>query len=888
MCRGPRALSALFSLSLSLLLGPGAGTAREVARGNRVVVYWLGPGHSKREVTAENQVPCPDRGTLSVSVEGRELVLYIERNEQLIGSGYTETHYEEDGTRVTIAPNYTEHCQYHGRVKGQEDSWLALSLCSGVSGIVVVDTFDSYYLQPIRGKNRQHHIIYRTEHLPISTGTCGHGDGSQSGISLIHDFVHQHLRIRRDSWDNMKYVELYIVADYSEFQSQRRDLGKTKERLLEMANYVDKFYRTMNIRIALIGLEVWTQSDQITVSEDPNTALWAFLKWRQELWVRAKHDNAQLITGIKFKGTTIGMAPLEGMCSQDSSGGVNMDHSEPAIGAAATMAHEMGHNFGMNHDGQGCCVQAPTEQGGCIMAAATGHPFPRVFSWCSQADLRNYFRRGGGMCLYNMPDMNKLYGARRCGNGYVEGREECDCGDVQECVNPCCNANNCTLKAGAECAHGVCCKNCKLKAAGTVCRNAAGSCDLPEYCTGASAYCPFNVYRVDGSSCEYGRAYCYTGMCQSHQQQCEQLWGAGARPAPPACFEDVNAAGNDYGNCGKDSKGTFVKCERSDAMCGKIQCQSSAKNPKERNTVSIDTTIRFNGREVKCRGAYLYSTDNGQEDLPDPGLVKTGTKCGDGRVCKDRRCQNASFLDVSKCVEKCHGHGKALLIGLLFTFFVLIPAVLITLFCCYKRRAALGKRWKDFRQQTAMADRTDANGQTSGNGVSHSFPMKSLLLREQEPSKPAQSRSRSQAPLLKPGRPAHSQPVNIVRPLAMPKHGDGNLKPPRPATPPVRNSPTVPVKLKNHPSKLGAPRKPLPLDPQPQTPPWACRDVPQIAPQRPLPLNPASAAKSSRKGKNPLLVWTPNTGLGPGAKVAVSVSPSAARPPAAAILMSKH
>ncbi len=33
---------------------------------------------------------------------------------------------------------------------------------------------------------------------------------------------------------------------------------------------------------------------------------------------------------------------------------------------------------------------------------------------------------------------------------------------TKECSSPCCNANNCTLKIGAECAHGVCCHECKV------------------------------------------------------------------------------------------------------------------------------------------------------------------------------------------------------------------------------------------------------------------------------------------------------------------------------------------------------------------------------------------------------------------------------------------
>ncbi|XP_054647643.1 disintegrin and metalloproteinase domain-containing protein 19 isoform X2 [Dunckerocampus dactyliophorus] len=783
------------------------------------ITYPIWLHHHRHSRSANREHPVETQ--VVISAEGQQLKLHLQRNEQLLTAGYQEIWYTPDGSRRSSSPVNMNHCLYHGEVLGVEGSSVAVSTCAGLRGIISLNTSVSYLIEPLSAATPQH-AVFRAKSVTLPPSNC---------------LQHQNKELEN-------FLQGMTSQQRIRFDKHGSSLDKTKLKLLEAANLVDKYYKALSIRVALIGLEVWTSQDMITVSDNPHSTLAAFLSWRRKQLNVLPNDNAQLITGRSFQGATIGLAPLRAMCSEYQSGGVNTDHSESAVGVAATMAHEMGHNFGMSHDSVGCC-QAKDEDGGCIMAAATGHPFPRVFNACNMRELKSYLNSGGGKCLFNVPNTRSMYGGQRCGNGYLEDGEECDCGEEEECTSPCCNANNCTLKAGAECAHGVCCHNCKLKSPGVLCRAPSGQCDLPEYCDGKAEACPANFYLVDGTSCADGEAYCYTGMCLTLEQQCRSLWGQDGRPAPDVCFKKVNEAGDMYGNCGKDVFGKYRSCKDRDAKCGKIQCLSSASKPIESNAVRIETTVSVGNNRVKCMGTHVYKPgqidEEVQGDTLDPGLVITGTKCGDDSICFNGECRNASFLRADDCHAKCNGHGlcnnnhnchcengwapplcvqwgaggsadsgpvikhsnilPALLVLPLFIFVLLA----VGLWCCYKHKLKSLKSPAALPVPSCSVPVEAKSLHTDGHGNGHTNP--TFLLKKQDTDQ-----QRKSPPHLRQAHPTRSK-LAIVRPTVKPppvpihKHEQRRKQAPSPPSgpapslspsdprpePPSRPPPTCPV-----------------------------------------------------------------------------------------------
>ncbi|XP_030630898.1 disintegrin and metalloproteinase domain-containing protein 9 [Chanos chanos] len=575
--------------------------------------------------------------TYSIAIDGREHFLHLKRNKDFLAKNFVVVSHAANGTSVKKHSKGHRHCYYYGHVEGYEDSLVALSTCQGLRGVIFIGN-EGYGLEPAlnRSSANEHLLFSLRENQPVPF-VCGLADdSSHDDDHSAHDpalSLRSFLR-RKRNLPQTRYVELVLVVDKQRYDFKQGNETAVREEMVELVHLLDSYYRQLNIRVALVGLNIFQEGNPFSVEGAPGEVLGNFVRWRRsELLPVIRHDVGQLIVGRSgaYSGGVLGMAFVGTVCSAHNSGGINVFSNNNLAAFSTVLAHELGHNLGMNHDNSRCSCD-----GGCIMgASATG---ATQFSTCSESDFEKLILRGGGVCLLNQPSQDDVVTVAECGNGLLEKGEECDCGTPEECNNKCCNAATCTLTAGSACATGSCCKDCQFQVSGTPCRRSVNQCDLPEFCDGNSATCPADFYLMDGLPCAGNTAYCYEGRCQLFSYQCEQLFGSGAIKADDKCFRHVNTRGDRFGNCGYTGS-RYTPCTVANSLCGKIQCTNfDANAPPAGAVISIENIEDG----ISCRNADF----NLGPDVQDPGYVNTGTVCAAGKVCVDFQCVNASALET--------------------------------------------------------------------------------------------------------------------------------------------------------------------------------------------------------------------------------------------------
>uniref|UniRef100_A0A8C5QJ62 ADAM metallopeptidase domain 11 n=1 Tax=Leptobrachium leishanense TaxID=445787 RepID=A0A8C5QJ62_9ANUR len=567
-----------------------------------------------------------------VPVYGEHVILDLELNHDLLSSRYVEAHYtDSNSTRVTTPGDVGDHCYYQGHVRGIEGSWAAISTCHGLSG-AFSDTAYTYTMFPMEQSmektDQWPHLIQRT--MRCRKPDCEYHKEIPSSSKIRRK--RQVRRIVHSALTETKYIELMVVNDRQLFEQLHKSVGLASGFSKSVVNLADAIFRDqLNTKIVLVGMETWTSTDKISVTEEPLQVLEDFMRYRSTE-IPEHSDATHLFSGRTFKSSRSGAAYFGGVCSPTHGGGVNEYGSMAAM--AVTLAQTLGQNLGMMWNkprtAAGDC-KCPDLWLGCIMED-TGYYLPQKFSRCSVDEYSQFLQDGGGSCLFNKP--LKLLDAPSCGNGFVEVGEECDCGSPAECAKSgagnCCK--KCTLSHDAMCSDGLCCRGCKYEPRGTICRGPVNECDVPETCPGDSSV---------------GR--CFGGRCKTRDRQCNTLWGRTA--SDRFCYEKLNIEGTEKGNCGKNGD-IWIQCSKQDVLCGYLLCSNISGNPRVGELTGDITSMSFyhQNKYLDCRG--------GQVMLPDGsyvGYVEDGTPCGPNMMCLERKCLPAARFNFSTCPGTING-----------------------------------------------------------------------------------------------------------------------------------------------------------------------------------------------------------------------------------------
>ncbi|KAF0293558.1 A disintegrin and metalloproteinase with thrombospondin motifs 7 [Amphibalanus amphitrite] len=366
-----------------------------------------------------------------------EVVLDVRPNRRLIAPGFVVERRSEAG-RPGRLERLRRHCLMEGRLRGRPNSMVAISACQGLLGYIHTED-QQYIVEPVRGEDAPRdgprpHLVYR-RHAPGTgpnggasergTGTCrtagsrsGRGNWTASERAWSRARRSEAARVRRRrSVSFERNVETLIVADPDVVQFYAAD--NLEAYLLTVMNGVAQLYHDASIGnainvilVRIMVLEAPEDSDlYFNISGDGDSALKSFCNWQTAMNPSNEshpnhHDVAVLLTRRNICSgnqtcNTLGMAEVSGMCQPSRSCNINQD---TGLSVSYTIAHELGHNFGMYHDGPGNgCDQQNGHRKHVMSPNLVNDVTPVVWSRCSRREITKFLDRDWGHCLNDSP-----------------------------------------------------------------------------------------------------------------------------------------------------------------------------------------------------------------------------------------------------------------------------------------------------------------------------------------------------------------------------------------------------------------------------------------------------------------------------------------------------
>ena len=339
-------------------------------------------------------------------VWGRAFYLRLERA-SLFSADSRTVWLDELGREVEDAP---ENVFFTGIVEGEPSSSVRLTvLGSNLEGIIVTQE-EVYFLEPARryfpGAKRDQILSYRFSDLEglWQNYQCAAGDSPTASEFQTPpsdnnpwqaDSVYQSLLDGATSLavkGPPREVRLGLVVDSYYYQQHGAGSAIRVQSIIHQMNPIYESQLGLTFRITETRVSTSSSQDFLSSTSDVGD----LLRESSTSQMVAGNDLVHLFTGRNLDGSAVGIARGGGICHESQAIGISQDLSSAKL-RIVLAAHEIGHNVGALHDGEGFCSDA---EEGYIMwpfleAQAIG------FSQCSAASISR--RLGRAQCLEGLP-----------------------------------------------------------------------------------------------------------------------------------------------------------------------------------------------------------------------------------------------------------------------------------------------------------------------------------------------------------------------------------------------------------------------------------------------------------------------------------------------------
>uniref|UniRef100_A0A2K6FAE1 A disintegrin and metalloproteinase with thrombospondin motifs 7 n=1 Tax=Propithecus coquereli TaxID=379532 RepID=A0A2K6FAE1_PROCO len=402
-----------------------------VDAGGSFLSYELWPrALRKRDVSA----PRAARAFYELRFRGRALRFNLSATPHLLAPGFVSETRRRGGLGRAHIRARAPACHLRGDVQDPElqGGLAAISACDGLKGVFQLSGED-YFIEPLDGGparpgHAQPHVVYkrqapgrRAERGDASTpGTCGvqaslEPESRRERWEQRQQWRRQRSRrLHQRSVSKEKWVETLVVADAKmvEYHGQPH----VERYVLTIMNMVAGLFHDPSIgnpiHITIVRLVLLEDEEEdLKITHHADNTLRSFCKWQKSINMKGDahplhHDTAVLLTrkdlcvAMNRPCETLGLSHVAGMCQPHRSCSVSEDTGLPL---AFTVAHELGHSFGIQHDGSGNECEPVGKRPFVMSPQLLYDAAPLTWSRCSREYITRFLDRGWGLCLDDAP-----------------------------------------------------------------------------------------------------------------------------------------------------------------------------------------------------------------------------------------------------------------------------------------------------------------------------------------------------------------------------------------------------------------------------------------------------------------------------------------------------